>query len=482
MHKMNLTLSGFLIFFAVQSACAQTNLVFFGGGGDGNLSTTIFDSSIPTLGAKVNELGLKVQSCFDGGHATTETLVKNNISTANTDFTVKNYQAIIEDYAERINSGKIKSGEKLLIVMDTHGAEGNGISATHPIAMTGGAFQNATNLTGSTLGTMDDLKKLATLAQSKGVKLGIIDMSCHSGNSLSLANNNTCVITASGPNHFAFNSFANVFYSQMASGRSLEDVFLKTLESQHSPSFPMISTQAGKTVQQEEYALFSPYLNTIDADGKGDKLTPYLKAIANQKNCDRDLDFNKLIEQVKAMQALLGEQSNPHNHTPLIDALMKYKALQDQSLLELKNMNYGLYDQKKEKIQFPDPNNPSKSKTQEFTWRDLILNYPYSSLVYFQEELHGARNPAKRMELASLVAEFKAIDLKRNQILLEHPELKDAQTKATETFARLKTQSNEIYDLASNVGDLAQRMYQQRYQSLKSTESNSHEPCRDFVL
>ena len=105
----------------------------------------------------------------------------------------------------------------VIIVIDTHGAdkEDNQSEISHHVAV------NSRDLKQTETISLDELKVLTQLAKEKGIKLGIIDFSCHSGHTISLANDNTCIISATGPKHYGFSSFSDNFLSEMKNGGNL---------------------------------------------------------------------------------------------------------------------------------------------------------------------------------------------------------------------------------------------------------------------
>src|SRR5690606_31490044 len=110
-------------------------------------------------------------------------------------------------------------------------AEPTPSSRTHQISA-GGRATNLLSLAGGSRVNLDRLENLARMAQEKNIKLAILDFSCHSGASLSLANSSTCVIAATGPHSFAYGgassaTFSNAFVNRMAPGKNLEEIYLE---------------------------------------------------------------------------------------------------------------------------------------------------------------------------------------------------------------------------------------------------------------
>ena len=213
---------------------------FIGGGGEPDGETTIFDPEIPFVGDYVKKSRPKhVNISFNGGHGSTEKKLEESFGDKNNSFTMESFHQIIQSYADQIRSGEIKSGDQVVVYLSTHGARKKDSENTHHIAFAGSdGTSDLVTLEGANTASLDELKVLSELALKHDVKLGIIDDSCHSGNSLALANKNTCVVSSSGPDLFGFASTA--FSKNLKKGRSLEDYFLKARE-RHPITFGQIS-------------------------------------------------------------------------------------------------------------------------------------------------------------------------------------------------------------------------------------------------
>ena len=145
--------------------------------------------------------------------------------------------------------------------INSHGGESSG--KTHNISTAGSAMTNMNSLNDTSSVSLDALEALTKVAKDNNIKLAIVDGSCHAGNSLSLANTNTCVIAASGPKHYAYSNFADIFAAQMKKGKNLEDVFFETKAQTQGGGFPMISTPEGVEVQDELYPYLTPYMLSL---------------------------------------------------------------------------------------------------------------------------------------------------------------------------------------------------------------------------
>ena len=238
-----------LLFIMVLGSSAQTShLAIIGGGGEAKGSSTIFDGDLKHISkfARMNPNWITTSS-FNGGHSETENIIKSNLNITNEPFTKNSCEQLI-----KTTNGELKSGDQLLIHINSHGARRDvSTEKTHKIATAESALENYETIGGSTVG-LDYLKKLTELANHKGIKLAIIDFSCHSGSTLNIANKNTCVITSTGPNHYGYTgsdqTFTSLFNSKLEKGKSLEEIYLEAREKYFDKSFPMIFSPQGKIV------------------------------------------------------------------------------------------------------------------------------------------------------------------------------------------------------------------------------------------
>ena len=168
---------------------------FFGGGGEPLGKTTIFDYNLKTAGAFVRKSDWKTTISFDGDHSKTEKIIAHEfIGTSNAgNFTKNNIEALIADLLLKLNSGRLKKGDQLLLTIDTHGREKIEDENNHHIAL----------LHGEEI-SLDLLKPVIALATKKEVKLAIVDLSCFSGITLDIGNEKICIITSTGANHSAY--------------------------------------------------------------------------------------------------------------------------------------------------------------------------------------------------------------------------------------------------------------------------------------
>lgn len=213
-----------IIFCSSFSVFSQVNhLVLMGGGGEPNGPTTIFDKGLKNLSKFTNEEKLNwiPDIAFNGGHPETEkilrSLVDKNIYSPIKSFTPDTYEEKISRYEKKILDGDVKSGDKILLMIDTHGSPSSE-DETHKISTIG---YNTVSI--------DRLQRLINLAEEKGVKLAIVDASCYSGNTLNLKSKKTCIMSAASAESIGSTSWNEKFSENLKKGRNLEEIFLKLL-------------------------------------------------------------------------------------------------------------------------------------------------------------------------------------------------------------------------------------------------------------
>src|SRR5690606_13783194 len=239
--------------------------------------------------------------------------------------------------------GQIKSGDQILLMISSHGSERVGNQKTHYISTTDNHKQGVSNyrtLDGSSTVSLDRLERLTQLAESKGIKLGILDFSCHSGVTQKLANKNTCVISSTGPEHYSWggtnSTFAAKFTESMRSGRSLEDVFLEAVKNKRDTGYPMISSPIGQEIQETMYPLISPYLHDTRSDLTRNKMKDYYNERYAKDRCENlNSDFDNLINFTYDIENI----ASTANYKKLRNLLTEYNGLQQGIVQNVKLMN-----------------------------------------------------------------------------------------------------------------------------------------------
>lgn len=472
---------------------AKTYSAFLGVGGEAAGPTTMFDSEVSDMGKLSQSIGGEVIVSLNGGHTKTEEIIKKQFKPENKPFVEANFEQIISDYEKKIHSGEIKTNDQLMLLINSHGAEKQSDEKTHRISLAGAEIKDLDTGAGARNISMDRLEALAKLAEQKGVKLAILDLSCHSGNSMVLGNSKTCVITASGPNHYSYGgnflTFPRRLFKHMKKGATLEEAFLKARAASWDLAFPMISTPVGLELNKDLYKPLTPFLFYTD-NGGGDKLTPYIRREAEKcVNCEssEQLDALKgLISEAQAFQTIAkNAKFSAKEATRLDQALQEYAAVQKQlrdglAALDVPELT------KEEK--FCSDTIRESYEVENYKIKVVKKTVPQCSSYTVKQILYGdftwASGYYKKNANADLSdfygAEYKNIE----KVLARKEELKKAYPDIPkwETYFQDNSKlTKKTYSLAQEVAFASQHLYEALYNQKRSQEKDSN-PCKDFVL
>lgn len=475
-----------LLFFTIMSSYAQSkHLGILGGGGEPEGEKTIFDEQLQELQKYLgSSTPWKTQIAFNGGHSETEAIIKNgfkpNEITAPT-FSGDAFEKMISSYEEKIKSGEIKSGDQLLLYIASHGALKGPDEKTHRIALSGKAAGDLTNLSDIPNVSLDRLKRLSELANEHNIKLGIIDTSCHSGSTLTLANDKTCVIGASGPDHMSWSDYGPKFIKNIGAGKSLEDVFVTTFDQLQQSSFPTISSPAGKDIQALIYPLITPYLYEWHERKDLDKLQKFLVKEAEENKCsETEEQYKSLLDVINHLETTIENQPNLNG---LRLALKKYYDLQTQLRDELKKSDLSWLSKIEEIC-----SDAYKTVNSDGTWfqetsclkwtNKEILGAPYElTYKHLEEQL---KTQTSEKDIAFTKASIES--LKKAQKKAEELLGKDSQLKSIDAyFKNYENLEKTTMDYAQDISKEIQKIYPTLYNK-KASEIAGPNPCRDFVF
>ncbi len=468
-----------LLVFSTSVFAQSKHIVVMGGGGEPKGDSTIFDGEVKRLGKYFDKnKDWKMEVSFNGGHANTEKILSETLGKyagGSTHFTENSYELLIADYEAKITSGQIKPGEQLLLYISTHGALQQSKEKTHSIATGGGSATDLNNLKGASIVSLDKLQKLSDLAAEKGVKLGIIDSSCHAGSSLALKNDKTCVITASGPKHFGYSSFGERFASNMKKGKNLEQVFLETFVNRNETAFPMISSAVGVKLQDDLYSLITPFLYSYD--DKHDKLKAYIeKEVMNNKCEEAEENFNKIIALSQDMERALNGKSS--DFARFRQDLTDYFHYQNKIRNDLVAMDLPKFSQK-EKVCSDFQNGTYKTNyCMEYTLKEILSTDFDAEIKRFQEMKANAKDDKGMPWIDYNISNYEKMKVKKAEILVANPEYARYQDYYTKEIPKFEQES---WSRALKVSKSLQNVYSKSYKTL-SKDDTSPNPCKDFVL
>lgn len=470
----------------------QNYFILVGGGGEPvDKPDTIFDVTLEGASHYLSDHPeWHSEVAFDGGHSVTDGLRKKGFPNATRlgDFNRDSIKDIVQRYTDKIRNGEIKSGDQILFFIDSHGDINRNHEISHSIAVGNPNALNSVNeISNYSTTHLDEIGALSDLAANKGVKLAIVDASCHSGFSLFLANRGTCVVSATGTEEFGYSSFPKFFFKAIGSNlrgkMSIDEAFLAAREDEITPSFPMISSRAGEIINSSYYNSVSPYLVF---SAKEDTLTPLLMPyVKPSSDCpgDRTQQTTPLQENSSNMQLIKNfpEIANkiPSMTADLNRAIQNYKDKQAEMIqkiraLKLPNLNI--------KLVYTGYSKDGTKIEQSFTDQELLaINFP-EELQKIRGKLSSAKAGSLDRgilegELAALVVEEEHVD----QLLAKYPQLKDV----TKTIKDIEKDTADTYALANKVAKEERKVYTQFYKAA-SKQLNGQpiqdDICKDFKI
>ncbi len=416
---------------------AANHFLLIGGGGEKGPSTIFDNSSVKTTQYFHNQrwetsvvFGKRTFDAYDE--------LEKYASTPAVPFVQGQAEDAIQNLIEKIKTGKIAAGEKILININTHGAPGMG--SLHRVLMADGNFF----FTDKLLNLRDAIKEAGN-----GIKLGIIDASCYSGASLELADENTCVITGADANFVSTNTFGNKISSALTPGDSMEGLFLR-VRPQSTWGYggsPQISTTAGKTLY-EKLAVLAPY--TIP----GSDLGMYYGSMCSVQGCDRHKDNTQSF--AANMKELIA-----HDHDDLssikdlpTNVQKRYKEVLSQRGQYRNRFNSA----QRHKVQF------ERLVAGEPEWKRLIES-PLT-VISKDQSVSETEGRIAQDELRKLEALAKSNT--RFRQALQHHYQYQAQTQETNL-------------IATKLLTLERQLYRDAYPTLQKASSKK-EPCQEFKL
>jgi hypothetical protein len=472
---------------------AENHFVVMGGGGEPlNNPGTQFDTSLENAADFYNANSKNYTTIinFNGGHIKTDKIIDKNFKGAvvRPGFSIENYKAVVNELIEKLKSDPplIDKNQKILLFINSHGAESKKDQLTHNISASNSELLDM-KTSGPNSIDLDSLAELSKLAEDRGVKLGIIDASCHSGNSLSLGNSKTCVITGSGPNHYAFTNFGDAIAAALKKGKNLEEAYLEARKKVSGEGFPMISSIAGQQTQQMLYPLLTPYMY-FHGEYRGmamDKIDKYLfNEDAGEMICKREKQFislQKLLDLAEKMNAFetRGFFWNKKIEGEIDLAILRgkilsYKKTQDDYLKRIKELDLSTLD-KKEDI-FTDDYLQGANLTSH---KDL-LNTDYEKIIKIKKEalLDSSLTAAKKDELKKLLIFFERSQEIKTDVLIRYPQY----VQRAKILEEIKNDERLTFKIANGIIKEAHKLYTAYYEASSRVNSEMANPCKDFVL
>jgi hypothetical protein len=482
-----------LLLIASTHAWARSkHAIIMGGGGEPKRTFTIFDREIENFKDFIKkDSAWKVSTTYNGGHSSTEKILSDGLVKGSVQpFTEKSYDEMLKVYENKILKGEIKKGDQLLVYISSHGAAKKEGDKTHQISTSGGVATDLTTLEGSKTVSLDKLQDLIDLANQKGIKLGVLDFSCFSGNTLALANPNTCIISSAAPDNFGWaghNTFSDRFTMAMAPGKSLEELFLHSFADRGDISFPMISTSVGQEIQNELYELMSPYLYKWNQKKSLDNLMPHLENQVIENKCgEADESYKKILAFSDQAEKIITSRpfgfsffKGSKEFEEFEEAVTKYYELQDRMRDDLTKLHLPFVKTKGEKFE-RFCSSVKEKITYEFCAKWTINNLvsmDFEENRKLLEKQLKDKDPYNVARARAGLENLKKGEARKEEILKDHPEFE----RYHRYYKELPTLVDKTYEMALNVSQKTQVIYKKLYEE-RSKNQNEKNACKDFIL
>lgn len=467
---------------------AEKKLLLLGGGGEPQGETTIFDGQLGLLSRFSGHKSSKwdVALSFNGGHKKTESLLESKFKKAQNlgDFNAENFDKSITLLKQQMLDGPLKSGDQLMILLTTHGAIKKPDELTHSVALSRSTASDLKNLSGSSTVSLDKLEEVIALADEKGIKLGLIDLSCFSGSTIKLARPSTCIISATGDKNYGYteirkpddaspgHTFTAKILQQMKPGMNLEDLFLKARAENNTPDFPMISTATGKLVNELIYDFIHPYLN-YNQSSDHDFSEMYDEKNWQQSICRTEERYSEIMGRMNEITKLAMIPAKLLNTSKLKKALEAYRDYQmkyEKDWIATRQVSVEV----KEIIKRDYPEHAKIFQHEDGT---AILETDYqSSLNLYKNEMEKAKDDWSREFYKGI---YDNILLKQKISSEISKKLSPGSAALLKKFDKTFSESGITKRLAEDVSYEARKLYEQLY---KAKKDNAPNPCKDFVL
>ena len=460
---------------------SEKELYLFGGSGGPDEDSTIFDDEVKLISQLTNtpKSLWKTNYSFNGGHRETEKILHTRFKNATSfgQFSKKNFLNGLQNIEEKLK--KLKKGDQLLLIMDTHGLKNSSNEITHSII--------TSPADGARFASMDEFEKITSLAEEKGVKLALIDLSCYSGNTLKLRKKNICIITTTGENQLGYAdilgtaknklmSFEGRFLNGMKKGENLESLFLKSRKDSQFQDFPMISTETGLLMNDLILKMLTPYL-TYNIENKYDFSTSYDSKNWPEALCKTQNEFSEIKKRIKEITAFYSIPIgliDSSNFEKSLNAYRSYQLEFEKAYTESQIAS----NEVKEIIRRDYPEQLSLFDDEDGNAILTLTNKREESMRILKNAMLYDKS---NLFTADYQKSYEKLALK-NKICKEiSSKVSNESKKMIDNFAKLYIHSNETESLANDVASAAKQFYDKLYraQALNNLKSN---PCKDFVL
>jgi hypothetical protein len=303
-------------------------------------------------------------------------------------------------------------------------------------------------------------------------------VSCHSGSTLALADENTCVISSTGPHHYGYTSFSQNFIASMSKGKNLEEVFLKTRSLHTAPALPMISTPAGNEATAILYDKITPFLYYF---GNHDKLSPYLaKNQGEYLQCLANANYNSLLDTINEIEEL---------NTVSKKILWWKRTKKKIDLTNLKNLletyKKGIdhVQEKMNELSTDDLNQKEKFRSTslsiEYSWKSLLTTDFNNLIADLHKRVERETDTSNIEQLNGIISVYTKANARKNEIISNQPNLADLSIKEE----KIKKEILANFFSAAAIGTEERKLYSALYQKAEKDQTeNKANACKNFKL
>jgi hypothetical protein len=402
------------------TASATQYLYAFGGAGDLPGGKNIFVDDFVDLHRFAQKNNWQMEALFDGDQPKAKEKVAQALGGKNlSDFSSTSYNESLDEIS--MHKSKYKAGDKVIFVISTHGNK-ESTEYGHGVACRGNISCD-----------IGKLKKTIQELQAQGVQVALLDLSCYSGHSLKMADDKTCVVTASSSSDIGYNQTVSRFIAGMKTGKSLEEIFLESRQQQYG--LPQISSPAGR--QTEEMI---------------QHLAPESQAVAISFPDRCQLQEQSHLSE-EARKILIQSLPSPETAKEYIEASTKYQKIYLDLVGQAKHLA-------------------------SYSNRIVTVNSKktdWYSLAGMNEKKADPDFLAKKKELEKASSEFRQLE----------SDLKSFQTASllNEQVINLqKEEGSPLADAAFETQKYESKLYQEIYRSLSKSQPRKANPCADFTL
>lgn len=428
------------ILIAVQSQ-AENHLLLMGGSGEPAGVKTIFDSTAKTLSQFAKEKSYETTVSFNGGHRETEKMLAESFQGASA-FSPTAYQRILQEYDR-----KVKSGDKVILFVNSHGLANEGAQKSHSVHCGTGACN------------LDEMNSLIAKLESKGAQVAVIDASCYSGGSVKLGSEKTCVLSASREDSVGY-SATNVLLAQgLREKRNLEEVFLQAQSGFYGQG--NIKTPAGQKTRELLNQFFMDFKNPAPAGGS-----------VRLRDCQFNIDQSlKKLQNLKDHFRQINVVAEPELKS-LEKALNEYQRRQRRAeeligKLQTSGMN---------EASFPQGS---------LTWNALVQLTPQqiqNQISQMAEELKNTTNELGRKELSDRISLLNSLEDLKKSLRVRDGRFAQYESESLELKTLLSANPNDIPEgslimAQFKILEPERSLYKKIYNSMKGPNS-----CASFSL